>query len=160
MGFGAIGLIGTLASTGVQMYGQRQAAQAEMQAAQYNQRLAEQEAANRETETRAGIARQRVSNREALAELRNRMAFSGVQTTTGTPLLVAGESAGRMEIEIQDAARRANIEAASLRAKGRMGIWEAQQAKAATRINLLATGLKGASSAFGQYQDGKYQGIY
>jgi hypothetical protein len=157
---GAIGLVGSLAATGLSMYGQHQASKAQTQAAKYNDALAQAEAANRETETRVGIQRQRVSNREALAGLRARMAHSGVQTTTGTPLILAGESAGRFEIGIQDAARSAAMQANSLRAQGKMGLWEAAQAKQAGKINMIATGIQGISSAFGQMQQGKHQGIY
>lgn len=182
MGLGAIGLVGSLASTGLSMYGQSQAAKAQGMAADYNARmandaaaynakLAEGEARNREVETTVGIQRQRASNREALAALRTRMAASGVQTTTGTPLILAGESAGRLEIGIQDAARTAAMQAASLRAQGRMGIWEADargrlglweaaQASSASRTGMLATGIQGAASAYGQYRQGKYTGIY
>ena len=160
MGMGAIGLVGTLASTGLQMYGQNQAAKAQVQAAKYNNKLAEAEARNREIETTVGIQRQRVNHRAALADLRNRAAFSGVQTTTGTPLLVAGEAAGRMEMQIQDASRSAAMQAASMRAQGQMGLWEAAQASSASKLNMLATGISGAANAFGQYRTGKYQGLY
>lgn len=160
MGMGAIGLVGTLASTGLQMYGQHQAAKAQNEAAEYNNKLAEAEARNRETETSVGIQRQRVQNRAALATLRNRAAFSGVQTTSGTPLIVQGEAAGRFEMGIQDAARTAAMQAASLRAQGKMGLWEAAQASSASNINILATGISGATNAFGQYRSGKYQGVF
>jgi len=157
---GAIGLVGSLAATGLSIYGQHQASKAQTAAAKYNDQLAQSEAANREQETRVGIQRQRVSNREALAGLRTRMAASGVQTTTGTPLILAGESAGRLEIGIQDAARSAAMQANSLRAQGKMGLWEAAQAKQAAKINMIATGIQGVSSAFGQYKQGSHQGIY
>lgn len=160
MGLGAIGLVGTLAATGLQMYGQHQAAKAQTQAAEYNDKLAQGEARNLEVETSVGIQRQRVKNREALASLRNRAAFSGVQTTTGTPLVMAGEAAGRFEMSIQDAARTAAMQTASLRAQGKMGLWEAAQAESASKINMLATGISGAANAFGQYRSGKYQGTF
>jgi hypothetical protein len=157
---GAIGMVGTLAATGLQMYGQHQAAKAQTEAAKYNNQLAEDEARNREVETSAGIQRQRVQNRAALASLRNRAAFSGVQTTSGTPLILQGEAAGRFEMGIQDAARTAAMQAASLRAQGRMGLWEAAQASSASKINIAATGISGAADAFGQYRSGKYQGVF
>jgi hypothetical protein len=182
MGLGAIGLIGTLANTGLQMYGQNQSAKAQMQAAKYNAnagrlsaeynlKLAENEATNSENQTSEGVKRQRISNRSALADLRNRASSSGLQSTTGASLLVAGESAGRLEIGIQDAVRASAMQAASLRARGRMGLWEADvqgkmglweaaQAKSASRIAMLGTAIGGATSAFGQYRTGKYQGLY
>lgn len=179
---GAIGIVGTLASTGLQMYGQHQSAKAQMEAAKYNAKaarlsaeynlkLAENEATNSENQTSEGVKRQRISNRSALADLRNRSASSGLRTTTGVPLMVAGESAGRMEIGIQDAVRASSMQAASLRAKGKMGLWEADaagkmglweaaQAKSASRIAMLGTAISGATSAFGQYRTGKQQGLF
>lgn len=159
MGLGAIGLIGTVASTGLAIYGQRQQAQAQEQAARYNNNLAQAEARNVEMESAEAIARQRIRNREGLASLRARMAASGTVSTTGTPLLLAGETAGRMEIEIADAARRANIQASSIRGQGRMGIWNAKQASAAGNLASIGTAIRGATSAFGMYQQGSYQGV-
>ena len=159
MGLGAIGLIGTVASTGLAIYGQRQQAQAQEQAAAYNNRLAQAEARNVESQTSEDIARQRTANRAGLASLRARMASSGVLTTTGTPLLLAGEAAGRLEVGIADAARRANMQAASLRAKGRMGVWEAEQYASAANLASIGTAVSGATRAFGMFQQGSYQGV-
>jgi hypothetical protein len=160
MGFGAIGLVGSLASTGLQLYGMKQQAKAVTQAAEYNNALAQREAANREAETAQAITRERINQRSALSDLRNRLANSGLQTTTGTPQLLAGEAAGRFEIGIADAARAASMQAASLRAQGKMGLWEAATNKAATKTAMLATGISGVASAFGKYQEGAYQGLY
>ena len=159
MGLAAIGLIGSVASTGLAIYGQAQQAKAQEAAAKYNNTLAQNEATNQELQTAEAIKRQRQNNRSALADIRTRLSASGVQADTGTPLTVLGEAAGRMEIDIADAARRSAMQAASLRAQGKMGLWEADQAAAAARINMLATGIKGATSAFGMYQEQKYQGI-
>lgn len=159
MGLGAIGLIGSVASTGLAIYGQAQQAKAQEAAAEYNNQLAQAEARNTEAEAAEGIKRQRQNNRSALAEIRTRLASSGVQADTGTPLTIIGEAAGRMEIDIADASRRAAMQAASLRAQGKMGLWEAEQASSASRLNMLATGIQGATSAFGMYQEQKYQGV-
>ena len=160
MGMGAIGLLGTVASTGLAMYGQRQQAKAQVAAARYNNQLAEAEARNVELETGEGIKRQRMAARAGLADLRNRMAGSGLVTTSGTPLMVVGESAGRIEVGIADAARAANMQATSLRARGKMGLWEADQYSAASRLSMFATGLGGLTSAFGKYQEGRHVGIH
>lgn len=159
MGMGAIGLVGGLASTGLSIYGQHQQGKAAEAAAKYNNTLAEREAANVEAQTSEGIKRQRQGNRSALAEIRARMATSGVQTTTGTPLVLMGETAGRMELSIADAARAANMQATSLRAQGQMGLYEAKQAASAGKLAMLGTGISGLTKAFGQYQEGSYQGL-
>ena len=160
MGLGAIGLIGGLASTGLSMYGQSQQAKAANQAADYNNALAQREAANLEAETAQGISRERINQKAALADLQNSMAGSGVQTTTGTPLSVVGETAGRFEVGIADAARSASIHAASLRAKGAMGLWEGAQTGAAAKINMFSSGIAGLGSAATKYNEGQYQGLF
>lgn len=160
MGFGALGIIGTLASTGVAIYGQAQQAKAAQQAAEYNNKLAEQEALNREAETREGTLRQRINNRADLATLRTRMAAGGSRLTTGTPLIVLGDAAGKLELGIQDASRASAMQAAALRAQGKMGLWEADQQGSAAKLQMLGTGVSGITSAFGQYQEGKNLGIY
>jgi len=160
MGLAALGLVGSVASTGLSIYGQNSQAKAQQQAAAYNNALAAAEAKNLEAQTMEGIARQRRRNRSSLSELRARLAAGGTQSTTGAPLLLMGESAARMETSIADAARSTAMQAASLRAKGRMGLWEADTMAAATRTNMLATAVGGAASAFGQYQQGKYYGTF
>jgi hypothetical protein len=87
------------------------------------------------------------------------MASSGVLTTSGTPLLLAGETAGRMELSIADAARAASIQAASLRAQGKMGLWNAKQSADASKLAMFGTAISGATQAFGMYQSGSYQGV-
>lgn len=159
MGMGAIGLVGAVASTGLAMYGQRQQAKAQMMAAGYNNQLAENEAANLEAENAERINRQRANNRSSLSDLRNRLAGSGLVTTSGTALMLAGETAGRMEVSIADAARAASIQAASLRAQGKMGLWNAKQSAEASKLAMWGTALQGATSAFGMYQQGSYQGV-
>jgi hypothetical protein len=160
MGLGAIGLVGAVGATGLNLYGQAQQAKAQSVAAAYNNRLAENEAANLEVETAERIKRQRINIRESMAELRNRMAGSGLITTSGTPLLLAGETAGRLELSIQDAARQAAIQAASARAQGKMGLFEAKQAGDASKLAMFGSAMSGATSVFGKYQEGAYQGLY
>lgn len=157
---GALGLIGGLVSTGFSIFGQNQQAEAAEQAAKYNNALAEQEARNRENETREGIKRERVRNREVISSIRSRMAASGVQTSTGTPAEILAASAGRMELAIADAARASSMEASSLRAKGRMGLWEAEQTSDAARLSMIATGITGAGKFYTQFHEGRYQGTY
>lgn len=159
MGLGAIGLIGTVASTGLQLYSQHQQAKSAEAAAQYNNTLAEREATNTELQTAEGIKRQRINDRAALAELKVRLSASGSQSTTGSPLSLIGDVAGRQEITIADAARNASMQAASLRAKGKMGLWEADQVASASKLQMFGTALQGATSAFGMYQQGSYQGV-
>ena len=149
MGFGAIGLVGGLLSTGMSIYGTRQQADAAEAVGNYNNTLAEREAANLQSENTENINRQRINNRRNLSTLRLRAAQSGTVTTSGSAARVLEDAAGTMEIGIADAARSANMQAESLIARGRMGIWEAQQQKKAANLSMLAQGLSGLTSAAG-----------
>ena len=157
---GAVGLIGTVASTGLQLYGQHQQAKAVKSAASYNNNLAEAEAHNTELETAEAIKRTRINNRASLAEARASLSDSGTLTTSGSPLNLLGEAAGRMETGIADAARASAMETERLRQKGRMGLWEAKQQAKAIKLNMLGTGIAGLTKAASQFQEGSYQGLY
>lgn len=153
-----VSLTATIASTGAMMYGQKKQADAQEQAAAYNDELAKAEARNLELETHEGIKRERMNQRSAMAAMRNRMASAGTVSDSGTPLKITGETAGRMEIAIADAVRASAMKAASMRAKGKMGLWEADQYSSAAKLSMIGTGLAGVTKAAGQYQDAKYLG--
>lgn len=145
------------ASTGTAVYSQQQQAKSQERAAAYNARLAENEAKNREAESHEAIRRQRIENRRKLSRIRAQLASQGTLTTTGSPLAILGESAGNMELALQDAKRASDMQAASFRSQGQMGLWEADQAKAAANISSAATVLNGATSAFGSYSNSVYK---
>lgn len=148
------------AGTGMQMYGQRQQGKAAMQAAEYNNRLLQAEARNKELETHEAIKRQRESNRSTLSSMRNQLASSGFVSDLGSSLLLQGETAGRMELAIQDAARSANMQATSLRAKGAMALWEGKQTKYASNLSAIATGIEGVGKMAQTAYTGKTQGTF
>jgi type II secretory pathway pseudopilin PulG len=148
----AFSALATLASAGVSIYGQRQAAKTQERAAEYNHQIAENEARHRELETAEQVKRRRVQDKREMATLRNNLAASGTLTTEGTPLAILGESSAFMDLAIQDAVRQSTIEAASIRARGQMGLWEASQASRASRISSIGTALGGFSSAVTAYR--------
>lgn len=151
-----VGAVGT----GVSIYGQAQAANAAQDAAAYNNKLAEQAARNKELEAVEAIKRERDANRARLGEIRARLGTTGTLADEGSPLLILGESAGRLELGIQDAARNASMQAAAMRAQGKMGLWEADQAQSASIFGMAATGLKGLTSQADAYQSNVKLGVY
>lgn len=153
----ALAIGATVASAGASMYSQSQQSKAASTAARYNNKLAEQEAHNQEVQGSEAIRRQRENNRASLSELRLAQANSGLVTTEGAPLMLLGETAGRMEIGIADAARNAGMQAASLRAKGAMGIWEAKQTATAANVAMAGTAIGALSSVAGGFADGTYR---
>ena len=138
--------IATTVAAGASIYGQQQAASAASDAADYNDQLAQAEARNHQLETSEAIKRQRETNRQQLATLRNRLASSGVSASTGTPLAILGEGAGNFELAIQDAARQSAMEAAAIRAKGKMGLWDAKTTQAAANIGSVGSIAQAAAS--------------
>lgn len=158
MGFGAIGLVGGLVSTGMSIYSQRQQGKSAVAAAKYNNQLAEQEAENLQSETAENIARARINNRRSLSTLRSRAAASGTLTTSGSTAAALGEAAGTLEVGIADAARAAAIRAKSIRQQGQMGVFNAAQQKKAANFQAIGTGIAGltkaAGTAYSNYQVG------
>jgi hypothetical protein len=156
--FGAIGLIGGLLSTGLQIYGAQQQGKAALAAANYNNALAAREASNYEQETAENIRRARINNRRSLSTLRLRQAGSGTLTTSGSTAAVLADAAGTFEVAIADAARSANLRTAALRQQGQMGMFNAQQQRKAANLQSFGLGLSGlttaASTAYSNYQVG------
>lgn len=141
----------TLASAAVTIVGQEKAADAADDAA-YNEKLRlDAEAANREMEAAEQIRRKRENDRADLAAVRARLAVSGSETTSGDPLAILGDLAANQDLEIQDAVRAANMQAASLRAGGTMALWEADANRAATTNKQIATGVKAIGSSYSTY---------
>lgn len=153
-------LIGTALGAGVSIYAQGQQAKAASSAADYNNGLAKAEARNKEMETAEAIRRQRANDRAQLGALRAQLADTGTVGTEGSPLMVLGETAGRMELGIADAARASSIQASAMRAQGTMGLWQAEQAQSAAGIGMIGTGLTALGSIGATYQEGKRLGLY
>lgn len=149
MAYTAVALV--VVSTAATVYSQQQAAATQTKAAEYNNKLAEAEAKNRELEMAEQLKRQRIKDRRAMAQIRNRLANSGTLTTEGTPLAILGESAANFNLGIQDAARASNMQAASLRAEGQMGLWNAAEGQKAANIESVATVANAAASAYTGY---------
>jgi len=158
MGVGAAMLVGSLVSTGLAVYGAKQEGKAAQSAARYNNALAQREANNLEAESTENIARQRINNRRQMSTLRARAAGSNIISTSGSSALVLEDAAGSMQIGIADAARSAGIQSESIRQKGKMALYEGDQAKAASKGKALAIGISGltsaAGSAYGNYRVG------
>lgn len=147
MGFGAIGLVGGLLSTGISVYGSLQQGKTAMAVGKYNNMLAQRESDNLQKENVENIARQRINNRRNLSTLRSRAAQSGTITTSGTAARVLEDAAGTLEIGIADAARTAGIQSESILARGRMQLWEAKQQKKAATLQAIGQGIQGLSNA-------------
>lgn len=155
-----ISIVSAVAGTATAIISNEKAADAADDAAFINKKNAEAEARNRELEAAEAIKRQRERDKREKAAIRARLAQSGTLTTSGTPLLILGEVAANQELAIQDAVRSTNMQAASMRDAGTMGLWEADQNRAALANKSLAAGIQGLSSAAGGYTSAKYNGAF
>jgi hypothetical protein len=143
----------TLAAIGVSMYAanQQAAAQAKSSAAQAN--ILEQNAANTEAEFHERTLRLRRQNRGERDSMVAKIAKSKLSTTSASALEIIGEAAGRQELAIKDAARKANQDASDSRQRASVARFEGAQAKSAGSLSMLGIGLKGAASAYGDYKN-------
>lgn len=151
-----IALGATAASTGVAIYGQQQQAKSAEAAAKYNNQLAEAEARNKELEFAESANRARIQKRKQMAQIRTAMAAGGALTTEGTPLAILGDSSANLELSIADAARAANMQAASFRSQGRMGLWEAKQTRSAANIASIGSVFGGIGQAADSFHTFKF----
>lgn len=83
-------------------------------AAEYNQALAEQQAEQERLEAEEAGRRQRTENEAFLASQRARRAKSGVSLEGGSSLLIAAESAKRLEMQVLETMRTGETKSQSL----------------------------------------------
>ena len=98
-------------------------------------------------ESETGLAHERA--RELKATQRARYGTSGAEVSSGTPLLVLAEQAGKMERDIMSARRTRMIEAQQYRDAARMKRWEGKQAKRSGTMGAVGTVLKGVAGVAG-----------
>jgi len=135
---------------GVSYVGAQKAADAADQAGKQQKEAADAAARNSELQAAESIRRERINKRRRLARLRSDMNAGGVVMADST-MDVFAETAGREEINIQDAARTSNMDAANTRNQGSMSLWEARASARATRISSYGTLLSDTSKVGTSY---------
>ncbi|RYD18902.1 MAG: hypothetical protein EOP88_20940 [Verrucomicrobiaceae bacterium] len=129
--------------------GAQQSADAAEDAGKAQQEAAAQQARNEELQTAEEISRERVNKRRRLARLRADLGQTGL-AMGGSLADSFSETAGTMELALQDKTRAGNMEAQNLRSHGDMALWEARNQAIGTRISSygsLLTGLTGTARA-------------
>jgi len=142
----AISSVATAAAGVVSYVGQQQAADAAEDAGRMQKEAADAAARNAEAQSRESINRERINNRRRLARMRAKAGTSGL-VMTGSALDVFAETAGVLELGVQDANRAGNMEAGNMRDQGAMSLWEARSTAAAQRLSSYGTLLSTAGSA-------------
>lgn len=172
MGAAGIGMLFTGVSAGLQVYSQLQAGKTAERVAKANDKNAQQEATNREAEATnkelefaESVKRSRMNQRKAAATLRARLSTQGTRTDTGTALDIMGETDSAFELAVNDAARQVGMQSASIyqnaamvRYQGKMGVYDAQQAKKASTLSAIGTGISAVSGMVSTYAHNRYTG--
>ena len=131
--------------------GQQKAADAAEEAGKMQKKAADQNARNTELQTAENIRRERMNNRRRLARMRSDMAGTSGLVFDGTMEDAFLETAGQMELQIQDTARAGAMEAANSRSAGAMAQWEARAQATATRTQATGTLISSVAGAGNSY---------
>jgi NADH dehydrogenase FAD-containing subunit len=145
----------SLAGAGLSFFGQQQAAKNSVAAAKAQQAAAYADASNTAQQAAENARRARVNNRRDLARIRGTMAGTSGMEFSGSFADAFAETAGRLEMQVQDAARAADLEARNARSRGDMALWEGRTQAAALKMRSYGTLLSDATAAGTQF----YQGI-
>jgi hypothetical protein len=135
-----------IAGTAMAVYGQQQAAKGAEYTAEYNAKLATQQAGH-ETEVSAENARRKTrENAQIIGLQRDAIAASGL-APTGTPLAILGDSVTTLQRDIMDMGYEAAARANQLHSAAAMSLTEGRNTATGLRTQSYATGLQGVASA-------------
>ena len=147
----------TAVGTGVAVYGQMQQAKAAEETAEFNAKIATNEANLKEQRGLENIRRQRDQNRRYLSRQRALIAGRGI-SMEGTALSIMGESASKLELGIQDAFNDVQLGIDKSVSQAQSSLFQGQQAKKASLISAGTSLLQGASTASSNALQFKEQG--
>ena len=154
--FNIAAAVATVAGTAMSIVGQRNAAKAAEQSAEWNADQQRKQAAYEESVAQKNMRRERENNKRELARRRASAARGGLMETgaVSDELIEASE---RHQVEIDDIWEKASTQAQTRRAQANMSIWEGQTTAAAAKTAMWATGLGSvgsvAKSAKGAYDN-------
>ena len=124
--------------------GQRKQAKATEAAAEFNAKVAENEAINVENERRESARRERRLNRRKLGKQRALIAKAGV-LETGSPLELMAETAGELEVGVLDFNRQQQAKQRQLRSQAAITRFEGKQKAKGLRLASIGTAIKGGA---------------
>lgn len=134
-----------LAGAATSFVGAQQSADAAEDAGRAQQEAAAQQARNEELQTAEAISRERDNKRRSLARLRATLGQTGL-AMGGSLADSFTDTAGRLELDIQDKARAGAMNAQNIRSHGDMALWEARNQAIGARISSYGTLLSGFGS--------------
>ena len=131
--------------TGVSIMGQRQAAKAAEQSAEWNADQARKQAKFDEATAQENMRRKRENNKRELARQRAMGARSGLAETGAVEGMLV-DKAERLQTDVDDIWKQASTRSTQLRGEANMSLWEGQQEKTASKYAIYGTAAKGVGS--------------
>lgn len=150
----------SVAGAGVSAYSSYQSGKANQRINEYNARVAEQAALDKERDGKIIANATRANNERIQSRQRALFAKSGVVGGTGSPLMVMAEQAAQLEMGALDAERTASNESSSLRTQAVLDRMAGKAARKAGALNAAGTILSGAGQAGSMYAAGRADGIF
>ena len=139
------------AAAAFQAYQANEQGKAQNRLAQYNADIATQEAAAAERDAAIAAADKRRDNAALLSRQRALYAKAGVVGTTGSPLMVAAETAGELERSASAIDTAGANQARALRQQSVLERFSGASARRAGRLNAIGHGIQGISNAASAY---------
>lgn len=152
----AVSAVAAAAGAATSYVGAQKAASAAEDAGKAQKAAADAAARNDELQGAETIRRERINKRRRLARLRSDLNSGGVVMDNST-MDVFSETAGAMELGLQDASRAMNMDASNQRNAGAMSLWEARSQAVGTRIAATGTLLSDSAQIAGSaYKSGAF----
>jgi Flp pilus assembly protein TadB len=140
-----------VAAAGASAYASYEQAEQQKKSAKYNQRVAENQAAQAKEQGKLAAESERDRQRRLLATQHVRQAASGVLTTEGSPLVVQADSVRQGQRDLQLIEYGTDVRATGWSAEAELQRGQASWYRKAGAINAGVSLLGGVSSAAGQY---------
>ena len=146
-----VGTAASIAGAGYSAYSSYQSGKAQERINNYNAKIAEQDAADKQRDGRILANAQRAAGERMMSRQRALYGKSGTVGGVGSPLMVQAEQAGQLEMAALDVQRNANAQAGKLRQQAVADRMAGRAARQAGSLNAAGTLLQGAGNAMGNY---------
>jgi hypothetical protein len=148
----------SLAGAGISAYSMYQQGQAQQDMAEYNAKVAENQAKHEADVSRENATRQREMNRRQISAIRARMAGSGVSLSQGSSLDVIGAAASELELATLDLFREGEARQVTYRNQAGIERWQGEQAATAGKIGAIGSLIGGVASTGQSLYSMRYTG--
>lgn len=128
--------------------------------ADYNAKLAKNQAEQGQMEARENVRRQQKNNEAQMSSARARLANQGAIATQGAPLAVMGDIAGQLELSVLDAYRGADANRTRLLQQASLEKARGRDAMRAGRLMAFGTLAQTGATLFSNVKTGNRVGVF